>query len=184
MKETQKSGSLNVLHLKFVFFPSQSIVMEACCFFQYAQNIFVQDSLMKTQNFHHLHMYIHRIALSVILPPRPRPPETSVRNDVVISEIDSPSLTVSIAPGKKMDTLPHKKLKSSVTFDVCSRARAESLPLSTNAGVTAGKGPQKQSKARRSHLSKQQSIHHDPGGPEGSVPKVCKLHALYTILQT
>ena len=154
--------------------------MEACCFFQYAQNIFVQDSLMKTQNFHHLHMYIHRIALSVILPPRPRPPEPPVRN-VMISEIDSPSPTVSIAPGKKMDTLPHKKLKSSVTFDVSSRTRSESLPLSTNAGVTAGKAPQKQSKARRSHLSKQQSIHHDPDGPEGSVPKVCIVHVAYCL---
>ena len=149
--------------------------MEACCFFQYAQTVFGQDSLMKTQSFNHLHMYIHRIALSVILPPRPPPPEPPVQNDPVVSEIECASPPpVSIPPAKKLDTLPHKKLKSAVTFDVSSRVRSESLPLTASIGVvTTGKAPQKQSKARRSHLSKQQSIHNDPDGPEGSVPKVC-----------
>ena len=148
--------------------------MEACCFFQYAQTVFGQDSLIKTQSFNHLHMYIHRIALSVILPARPRPPEPPVKNDRVVSEIECASPPpVFIPPAKKLDTLPHKKLKSVVTFDVNSRVRSESLPLTASTSVTTGKAPQKQSKARRSHLSKQQSIHNDPDGPEGSVPKVC-----------
>ena len=56
-----------------VFPPLQSIVSEACGFFQYAQQLFVSDSLAENLRFQHLHMYIHRIALSVILPPRPRP---------------------------------------------------------------------------------------------------------------
>ena len=148
--------------------------MEACCFFQYAQTVFGQDSLMKTQSFNHLHMYIHRIALSVILPPRPRPPEPPVQNDPMVSEIECASPPpISIPPVKKLDTLPNKKLKSAVTFDASSRVRAESLPLTASIGVITGKAPQKQSKARRSHLSKQRNIPNDPDGAEGSVPKVC-----------
>ena len=50
----------------------QSIVSEACGFFQYAQHLFNSDSLAENLRFQHLHMYIHRIALSVILPPRSR----------------------------------------------------------------------------------------------------------------
>ena len=46
---------------------------EACGFFQYAQQLFSSGSLAENLRFQHLHMYIHRIALSVILPPRPRP---------------------------------------------------------------------------------------------------------------
>ena len=69
----------NVLVIMFVvpiapcYHTPQSIVSEACGFFQYAQQLFSSGSLAENLRFQHLHMYIHRIALSVILPPRPRP---------------------------------------------------------------------------------------------------------------
>lgn len=86
----------------------QSIVSEACGFFQYAQQLFGSDSLAGNLRFQHLHMYIHRIALSVILPPRPRPQyETQLELPASLSEGDpqasSKKLTEKIAPSADKD---------------------------------------------------------------------------------
>lgn len=164
---------------------------EACCFFQYAQTIFSQESLLKTQTFRHLHMYIHRVALSIILPPRPHKPELPNSPELAAPEMEnnSPSIPLSpqgntdasssipLPPEKKVDsfTLPYKRLKHAVTVDVSSRNRAESLPTSSSEGIRAGvtTTSQQRSKARRGQLTKQQSVHHDPDAlDEGGMPKV------------
>lgn len=53
-----------------VDFSMQVIVKEACSFINYSNQLFFHDTVAKTRSFQHLHMYLHRIALSVILPPR------------------------------------------------------------------------------------------------------------------
>jgi len=164
---------------------------EACCFFQYAQIIFSQESLLKTQTFRHLHMYIHRIALSIILPPRPHKPELPNSPELAAPEMENNSPSIPLSPQgntdasssiplpqeKKVDsfTLPYKRLKHAVTVDVSSRGRAESLPTSSSEGIRPGvtTASQQRSKARRGQLTKQQSVHHDPDAlDEGGMPKV------------
>lgn len=47
----------------------QSVIREACDFIGYSCNLFAIDTEVKSR--HHFHMYIHRVALSVLLPPHP-----------------------------------------------------------------------------------------------------------------
>ena len=56
----------------------QTVIREACDFICYSNQLFYHDTVAKTKAFQHLHMYIHRIALSVILPPRVTPQEPSM----------------------------------------------------------------------------------------------------------
>ena len=150
-------------------------------------------------SFRHLHMYIHRIALSVILPPRPRPsdgkqpqsvneggtplpkPSAEKRSPPLTDKDqgDVPAVTKTAVSGIRPGS---RKLIKQATFalgfsSVSSsnvqekvRPRSESLdsPVSSSNAAAEGKGVAQSGKSRRAPLSKQHSIHSDPGASVAS----------------
>ena len=160
-----------------LFACAQSIVAEACGFFQYAYQLFSTEWVTQTKDFQHLHMYLHRIALSVILPPRPLP--SAATTAVETSGLYSPlrgaeaatagSLSSPPPPNEPMsDTLPRKKHSSN---PAASRKRTGSLNLPSSTKVeTSPQLPVKHFPGAKPRLSKQPSIHSDGDGdfPEGT----------------
>ena len=126
----------------------QSIVTEACNFFQYAQVLFSQDTLKQPKAFRHLHMYIHRIALSVVLPPPPLQLSETPQFPLIDA---SPAIPLA-------DNLPLQKR----TKQDKPRKRAGSLPSHRISDVSNQPSTTKSTKAHhRVPLTKQPSVHSD-----------------------
>ena len=56
------------INMTYSLLPPQNLLAEVCLFFQYAQTLF--NFQTQLDSYRHFHMYIHRIALSVVLPER------------------------------------------------------------------------------------------------------------------
>lgn len=91
----------------------QGIVKEAIAFFRYAIALFNQDFL-QVKASQHLHHYVQRVALSVLLPIRAPP----------LSPPPTPSIVVESVPD--MGTFPRKKEKRELT-EIGFRRRGQTV---------------------------------------------------------
>ena len=141
--------------------------MEACTFFGYAQATFSLDSLGQNQTIRHLHMYIHRMALSVVLPPRPHPPLPPLNSPL---HSDPASAAPPPRPTAPIFNLPGRKSRPSFgdqgpsgSPHLASQTVSPGTPPSNPAHLRS-KSPKG---GRRGNLKKQPSIHQDPESESG-----------------
>lgn len=165
----------------------QTIVSEACTFFQYARNTLSEGSLAQVHGSQHLQMYFHRIALSIILPPRPKVETPQISPTSLLKDAASPLIARAIQgpdintganyslDSPKVRTLPAQKRSNIAVIasvqeprrGVGSRSRSGSLILpSTSSSVEGSPSGYPKSgggKGRRNPMRKQQSLHSDIG---------------------
>ena len=153
---------VTILTYMYVHVPlPQSIVSEACSFFQFAHNVLSECSLSHITGSAHLEMYLHRIALSVILPLPRRTPETALSSKLkdaaspLIAVRGNKSKPVSIASPTKGSSLPAKKgnvilQRTHQHIGLGERTRSGSLKLPDSPKL-------------KGKLRKQQSLHSDIG---------------------
>ena len=148
----------------------QNILSEVCLFFQYAQTLF--NFHTQLDSYRHFHMYIHRIALSVILPEREmnEPAKTNSLFDdpdfhtfpAILEEsetLSQPSPGFAVRGSTLSQSLPRKlKHKSASTLSE-EKARPRSSVQSNH--LVAPKSPKAH---RRGLFTKQHSIHERDGG--------------------
>ena len=145
---------------------TQNFVSDACQFVQYAQTLFNFKSSI--DSFRHYHMYIHRVALSVVLPePDPKPDHKPLSDSIfppILEEPESLSDSSSIRSPPQpspnfgvrgtffSQSLPRRKHKAVATVE--EKVRPRSSVQSDNVLLT--KSPRAQ---RRGLFTKQHSIH-------------------------
>ena len=155
----------------------QNCLVEACLFFQYAKNLFHFQTFTQLDSYCHIHMYIHRIALSVILPAHTPPPQRPKVDSILdpstlpfsslLEEPGTPQMSQSLASAsqssaalqmshKIAQTLPRKLGKQSTSVPMETDARPRSSILTQEHGTS--KSPKSH---RRNIFTKQHSIHED-----------------------
>ncbi len=150
----------------------QSVVSEACSFFQYANSILNEFALSDIRGADHFEMYLQRIALSVMLPP---PPSSHSDDHVIPSNLEGAATPLLAMRGdrarklaapseliktEKSSTLPAKKgnvllpAVQRIQRSLGERTRSGSLNLPSE-GAAAVKP--------KAMFKKQRSLHSDIG---------------------
>ena len=144
---------------------SQSLVSDVCLFMQYAQNLF--NFHPQLGSYKHFHMYIHRVALSVVLPqqePKSEPLSESILQPfpVIFEEADYPPLHGSLVNTPQLSSgfaVRGSKVTQSLPRKLKQKASEEKLrPRSSvqSDHIIVTKSPKAH---RRGLFTKQQSIH-------------------------
>ena len=152
--------------------PPQNLLAEVCLFFQYAQTLF--NFRTQLDSYRHFHMYIHRIALSVVLPEREisepvkanslldpdfHPFPAILEESETHDSLSQPSPGFAVRGSILSQSLPRKlKHKSASTLSE-DKPRPRSSIQSDH--LVASKSPKAH---RRGIFTKQHSIHERDGG--------------------
>ncbi len=141
------------------FLPFQTVIREACDFIHYSNQLFYHDTVAKTKAFQHLHMYIHRIALSVILPPR-----AITQTEEPISPLqDLVKGVVSFRPGgeRRLAAVDVEEIDNSAlgSSEPSAKAQLGSLPLAPSGSSGEGEGvTARGGKGQHAPLTKHKSL--------------------------